>query len=164
MAAAHGHSPLGILNDIKNALINHIMCSMCGQTKVVIPSACANFWWECPLDMMQPSTYQSELQILFLSQLLNKICWRSLCQLLDTYNIMHDHNGTLNTLCQVLKAYIEQLHKDKSHIQNISWTYSANFVRRSRICDVCLQIVPQSLRNRISQLFCLETSSETLSH
>ena len=75
---------------------------------------------------------------------------------------MHDHNGTLNALHWVLKAYIEQLHEGKSHIQNISQTDSANFVRRSRTCDVWPQIVPQSLKNRISQLFHSETSSEML--
>ena len=112
--------------------------------------------------MMQPSTDQSELRIFFLSQLLNKIHQRPLCRLLDTYNIVHDHNGILNTLCWVLKAYIEQLRKGKSHTQNVSRTDSADFVRKSRTRDVWPQIVPQSLKNRISQLFCSEMSSETL--
>lgn len=73
MAVAHGLSLLGVLDDVKNTIMNHIASGMCGQTKVIIPPACHNFQQESSSNIIQPSTDQSELQVFFLSKLLNKI-------------------------------------------------------------------------------------------
>jgi len=85
-----------------------------------------------------------------------------MCRLLDAYDVAYDHNDTLNGLRRVLKAYIAQLCKSKNHLQNVSRADSADFVRRSEFHRTWPQLVPQTLKDRISQLFRSETCSEAL--
>ena len=77
MAAGHGLSPLGTLNDIHNLIILHITEGTCSQFQAILPPACIKLWTQCPNEFSEMPDNNlgttNDMHIFLLSQLSKKI-------------------------------------------------------------------------------------------
>ena len=93
IAASHGLSPVGTIDDIKSLVVAHIAeakCTQISRTVPVLPPACVKLREDCPSELSQISDNQNELCIFFLSQIGSNVRQWPLCQLLSCmiYNMI----------------------------------------------------------------------------
>src|ERR1700733_10311914 len=104
MAASHGLSPSGTLDDLRNSIVSHITEGACTQFETILsPPACAEIRTQCPDEFSKMPDSESDatftcMRVFFLSQLTKKIRRRPLCRLLKLYDIGHDSNSSFNVL------------------------------------------------------------------
>jgi hypothetical protein len=144
IAASHGLSPLGTVNDIKSSLVAHIAeaeCTQLSETVPVLPPACVKLREDCPSELSQIPDNQNEMRIFFLSQIGNTIRRRPLCRLLQLYDIQHDAKSSTSVLRRSLKHYINDLRKGKSANGQRCRTFPPTSSRTTRLRENWPQMV-----------------------
>ena len=156
IAASHGLSPVGTVDDIKSSVVAHIAeakCTQFSKSVPVLPPACVKLREDCLSELLQIPDNHNKLCIFFLSQIGRNVqCW-PLCRLLQLYDIQHDPKSSTSVLRHCLKHYVHGLQKGKTVIAQPSRTFPSITSRTTRLREKWPQMVPQSLKDKITQLF-----------